>query len=62
MLDVRIIRQATGFSQAGFAAAYRIPPRALEEWEQGKRQPSGAACALLLAIQREPETMRRLLA
>ena len=36
-------RQSTGMSQAKFASALHISKRTLQEWEQGRRSPSGAA-------------------
>ena len=38
-------RQSTGLSQADFASALSISKRTLQEWEQGRRSPSGAAQA-----------------
>jgi putative transcriptional regulator len=40
-------RQSTGMSQAEFASALSISKRTLQEWEQGRRSPSGAAQALI---------------
>ena len=40
-------RQSTGMSQAEFASALSISKRTLQEWEQGRRAPSGAAQALI---------------
>jgi putative transcriptional regulator len=41
-----------GLSQAQFAA------RTLQQWEQGRRQPSGAAETLLKIVARHPEVLR----
>lgn len=48
-------RQKTGLSQNKFAAALRISPATLKSWEQGKRNPSGSAAALLSIIDKHPE-------
>jgi len=42
------IRERTGLSQAKFAALLGVSVRTLQEWEQGRRAPSGAARTLLL--------------
>jgi putative transcriptional regulator len=55
-------RQSTGTSQAEFAAALHILKRTLQEWEQGRRQPSGAAQALVLISKRHPDVLREALA
>jgi len=51
-------RQGTGLSQAQFAAALCISKRTLQEWEQGRRTPSGAAKALIRIAKRHPAVMR----
>ena len=54
-------RQGTGMSQAEFAGALHISKRTLQEWEQGRRSPSGAAQALIRIAQRHPEVVREAL-
>ena len=44
-------------SQAQFAQALKISPRTLQEWEQGRRRPSGAAQALIQIAFRHPEVI-----
>jgi len=46
-IDVKAIRKRVKMSQAEFARAYGISKRALQEWEQGGRQPDSAARAYL---------------
>ena len=41
------VRLKSGLSQAEFAAALGVSKRTLEQWEQGRREPSGAAKQLL---------------
>lgn len=51
------IRLRSGLSQAQFAAALGVSKRTLEQWEQGRRQPSGAAKTLLKIAERHPEVL-----
>ena len=55
-------RQSTGLSQSEFASALSISKRTLQEWEQGRRVPSGAAQALIRIAQKHPEVVREALA
>ncbi len=55
-------RQGTGLSQAEFASALSISKRTLQEWEQGRRSPSGAAQALIRIASKHPEVLREALA
>jgi len=48
-------RARTGLSQARFAAVLGVSTRTLQEWEQGRRSPTGPAKALLKAVARDPE-------
>ena len=60
--EVTQARQSTGLSQAQFAEALHISRRTLQEWEQGRRSPSGAAQALIRIAKRHPEVVREALA
>ena len=51
------IREATGLSQARFAQLLGVSPRTLQDWEQGRRAPSGAARTLLLIAHRNPKVL-----
>lgn len=55
-------RLKTGLTQAQFAAALQISPRTLQQWEQGRRRPSGAAETLLRIVARYPEVLREVMA
>ena len=55
-------RQSTGLSQAQFAEALSISKRTLQEWEQGRRSPSGAAQTLIRIARMHPEIVREVLA
>ncbi len=61
-IDVKAIRKRVKMSQAEFSRAYGISKRALQEWEQGGRQPDSAARAYLMVIAKEPVVVRRALA
>ncbi|MFG0631765.1 helix-turn-helix domain-containing protein [Pseudomonas sp. xss_2] len=53
-LQVRNIRKATGLSQARFAEMIDVQVGTLRNWEQGRREPTGPAKALLRAIHNDP--------
>lgn len=55
-------RLRTALSQAQFAQLLGVSVRTLQEWEQGRRQPSGAAQSLLRVAQSHPEVLRELVA
>ncbi len=48
------IRQKTGLSQSKFASLLGVSVRTLQDWEQGRRMPSGAARTLLLIANKNP--------
>jgi putative transcriptional regulator len=51
------IREKTGLSQSRFAELLGVSVRTLQEWEQGRRMPSGAARTLLLIAERNPRAL-----
>jgi putative transcriptional regulator len=51
------VRLKSGLSQTEFAAALGVSKRTLEQWEQGRRKPSGAAKQLLKIAERHPEVL-----
>ena len=55
--SVAEVREKTGLSQTRFAALLGVPVRTLQDWEQGRRAPSGAARTLLLIAYRNPEAL-----
>jgi putative transcriptional regulator len=55
--DVAEIRVRTGLSQAHFAELLGVSVRTLQDWEQGRRAPSGAARTLLLVADRNPKAL-----
>lgn len=50
-------RIKVGLSQAAFAKLLGVSVRTLQEWEQGRREPSGAARTLLRIALRTPEAI-----
>lgn len=60
-IDVKAIRKQVKMSQAEFSRAYGISKRALQEWEQGGRQPDSAARAYLTVIAKKPAMVRQAL-
>ncbi len=53
--DVKEIREGLDLSQSVFASLMGVSIRTLQEWEQGRRKPSGSACSLLRIAQQHPE-------
>ena len=51
-------RMKVGVSQSAFAQLLGVSVRTLQEWEQGRREPSGAAKTLLRIALRSPEAIR----
>jgi putative transcriptional regulator len=62
MPRVKVLRQRLGMTQVEFAEAFHLPITTLRDWEQHRSIPDAPARALLLAIERDPKAMRRLLA
>ena len=54
---VAAIRERTGLSQARFAVLLGVSVRTLQEWEQGRRAPSGAARTLLMIAAKNPHAL-----
>lgn len=55
--SVASVREKTGLSQSRFAELLGVSVRTLQEWEQGRRAPSGAARTLLLIAARNPRAL-----
>lgn len=60
-LQVRQIREASGLSQPRFASLLDVSVATLRNWEQGRREPTGPARALLRAIHNDPQHVLRAL-
>lgn len=53
-------RSRTGLSQPAFARLLGVSPRTLQDWEQGRREPTGAAKTLLRVAVSNPEVLLKL--
>jgi putative transcriptional regulator len=60
--DPRAVRSRLGMTQEAFAAMLGVPLGTLRNWEQGIREPVGAAKALLRVAAKHPGIVRRTLA
>jgi putative transcriptional regulator len=60
-VDVRAIRKRFALSRAKFAARFGLDPRALQDWEQGRRTPDRTARILLKVIEMRPEVVETVL-
>ena len=55
-------RLKSELSQAQFARLLGVSVRTLQDWEQGRREPSGAARTLIQIATRRPDVLRSLAA
>jgi len=51
-------RMKSGLSQSAFAKLLGVSVRTLQDWEQGRREPSGAAKTLIAIAERSPEVLK----
>lgn len=58
-VDVARIRRRLGLTQQAFALRFGFSVKNVRNWEQGIRQPEGAARAYLLVIDRAPRAVER---
>lgn len=58
LTDAAKARARVGLTQAMFAELLGVSVRTLQDWEQGRRDPSGAARTLLRIAERSPEAVR----
>jgi len=56
------VRLRISLSQNEFAKMLGVSLRTLQEWEQGRRTPSGAAKSLITIAIKKPEVIKQLLA
>jgi putative transcriptional regulator len=59
--EIRALRARMGLSQAQFATMFGFSIDTWQQYEQGRRVPSGPASVLLRVIAREPEAVVRAL-
>lgn len=55
--EIAEARNRSGMSQQRFATLMGVSPRTVQEWEQGRRKPSGAARSLLTIAVRRPDVL-----
>lgn len=60
-INVHRIRKKLKMSQKTFSAYFGIPVKTVQDWEQGRRVPTGAAKNFLYVIDQEPDAVRRAL-
>jgi putative transcriptional regulator len=60
--SVANIRERAGLSQSEFARLIGVSVRTLQDWEQGRRTPSGPARALLALAHKNPRALLELAA
>ena len=60
--DVVEARHKIGLSQQQFANILHISKRTLQDWEQGRRQPSGAAQTLIRIALSRPDVIMEVMA
>ena len=53
--EVKNIRERMGVSQDKFAVILGVSKRTVENWEQGRRHPTGAARSLLKIVEADPQ-------
>ena len=58
--ELMAARAQSGLSQFQFAKALGVSKRTIENWEQGRVEPTGAARRLLMLAARFPDTLQRL--
>ena len=56
----QVIRKKLKLSQSAFAGLMGVSLRTVQDWEQGRRKPSGPAVALLRIAEQKPEVFKQL--
>lgn len=60
-IDVKAIRKGLRLTQQQFAQEFGLELRTVQDWEQGRVLPTGAARTLLRIIERDPDAVRQAL-
>jgi len=58
---VTLARVKSSLSQTDFAKLLGVSVRTLQDWEQGRRQPSGAARTLIAIAEQQPRVLKQVL-
>jgi putative transcriptional regulator len=53
--EVKVVREKIGLTQTEFAGLMQVSIKTLQNWEQGRRNPTGPAAALLRIVASSPE-------
>jgi putative transcriptional regulator len=56
----KVIRARLKLSQSAFAGLMGVSLRTVQDWEQGRRKPSGPAVALLRIAEQKPDVFMQL--
>lgn len=56
--EASVARAKVGMSQSEFAGLLGVSVRTYQEWEQGRRNPTGAAQTLLRVAVKHPEALK----
>ncbi|MBI5308997.1 MAG: helix-turn-helix domain-containing protein [Planctomycetes bacterium] len=59
-MENHLIRSKLKLSQSAFAGLMGVSLRTVQDWEQGRRRPSGPAVALLRIAEQKPEVFVQL--
>ncbi len=59
--SIKVLRAKAGLTQEKFAALIQVDLSTLRNWEQGRREPSGPAKALIRAIANDPKHVMKAL-
>lgn len=60
--SIKVLRARTGLTQEQFATLMQVELSTFRNWEQGRREPTGAAKALIRAIEKDPVHVLKALA
>jgi putative transcriptional regulator len=60
--SIKKLRSKVGLSQSKFAALMQVELSTLQNWEQGRRKPTGPARALIRAFRKDPKDVLKALA